>query len=240
MFNYLTKQVIDILLPPRCFVSGDFVDEVGTLSPSVWKELHFITKPFCTRCAHIFDYDVEGRDVCMSCTQNPPDFDQARAAIRYDAFSKKLVLKFKYADHTHSAKALGNWMVTAGRDLFEESDLLIPVPLHPLRLFQRRYNQATLLARQISRATHIKLENRILKRAVNTQSQGKKSTKDRQKNVKDAFVIDEKKKTALRDKTVILVDDVLTSGATMNECAKVLKKAGAKKVSVLCLARAQK
>lgn len=221
-------------------MSGDFVDEIGTLSPSIWKDLHFITDPYCKHCAHIFDYEIEGREICMTCTQTPPAFDQARAAVRYDAFSKKIVLRFKYADQIHSAKTLSRWMVTAGRDLFTDADLLIPVPLHRWRLFHRRYNQATLLANYISKETAIKLENHILKRAKNTDPQGKKSTKERHRNVANAFYIDEKKGLLLKDKHIILIDDVLTSGATMNECARILKKAGAAKVSVLCLARAQK
>ncbi len=239
-FRYLFERFIDILLPPRCFVSGEFVEKNGTISPDVWKNLHFITKPFCSQCAHIFEFDTGEGEICLSCQEKPPYFDAARAALKYDDYSKRIILSFKYADQIHSAKALGRWMVSCGGDLWSDTDLIVPVPLHRWRLLQRRYNQASLLAREISKQVEVLMSNSCLVRQKYTVSQGHKSSKERRLNVSGVFVVPEKKKAEINEKTILLVDDVLTSGATLNECARVLKEAGAKKVYVLCLARAQK
>jgi len=174
--------------------------------------------------------------ICGDCARQQPSWDRARSVLRYDRHSRRLVLMLKHADQTHLAGAFGRWMHRAGNDVLAGSDMLIPVPLHWTRLFGRRFNQAALLAKAIQRAGGPPLAADWLVRRRRTPSQGTLGPLARARNVRGAFAL--RRGRDVRGKRVVLIDDVLTTGATAEECARVLRRAGAEYVGVLVLARA--
>lgn len=233
----IALEALDTILPPRCVVTGDMVDRQGMISPDVWSKLSFIADPKCACCGFPFDFEVEEGSLCASCIDYPPKFETARAALKYDDISRDMVLGFKHGDKLHAAKAFVPWLKMAGADILADADMLIPVPLHHWRLVKRRYNQSAVIAHALSKETNIPVVVDGLQRTRATPPQGHLSSKERFKNVKHAFAVNEKHLEALRGKTVVLIDDVYTTGATVNECTKVLLKAGALRVHVLTLAR---
>ena len=174
--------------------------------------------------------------LCGGCARERPAWDQARAVLRYDKNSRRLVLGLKYGDRTHVAAAFGRWMHRNGGEVLAGADLLVPVPLHWTRLFQRRYNQAALLAQAVRAAGGPEVAADRLVRRRRTPTQGHLGPAARERNVRGAFAIRARRSVA--GKRVVIVDDVLTTGATVAECARVLKRAGATSVGVLTLARA--
>jgi len=230
---------MDFVLPPRCLVTGDVVESSGMLAPGAWAGLSFITQPYCETCGFPFDFAVPGVQICLGCQANPPLYDTARSALRYDDASRPLLLGFKHGDKTHGVVTFVPWLQRAGADALNRADYIIPVPLHPLRLLRRRYNQAALLARAIAaeQKDGARYAADILKRTRATPVQGHLKRAQRAANVKGAFAVPQKWRAAVRSKNIVLVDDVLTTGATVNACAKVLRKAGAARIDVLTLAR---
>jgi len=228
-------QVMDFLLPPLCLGCDCQVTQNQTLCAECWKALHFIAAPFCARCGAPFDLPVEEGTLCGACLSEEPVFTAARSAVLYDEASKPLILRFKHADRLHPAPALAQWIVRAGEAFWPEVDMIAPVPLHRWRLLKRRYNQSALLASAAAKITGKGVAVDLLVRHRPTDSQGHRNRKERHENVAGAFAVHEKYN--VQGKTIVLVDDVLTSGATVNECAKTLFKAGAKAVYVLTLAR---
>jgi ComF family protein len=231
------KKVVDVLLPPLCLLCDEPVGETGTVCPACWGRLRFISPPFCAGCGTPFDFPVDAGTLCASCLTDPPVFKGARAALIYDDASRALILGFKHGDKTYLSKALGTWMQRAGGDLIAGADALVPVPLHRRRLFHRRYNQAALLAQEIGRLSGKPVLFDALQRVRATPAQGHLTRAERRKNVKGAFRLDPAQKAAIEGKTILLIDDVMTTGATINECARVLIDAGAKNAFALSLAR---
>lgn len=232
------EQILDILLPHRCQQCGEIVQEAHALCPSCWPKMHFITPPFCACCGLPFPHDYAEADTqCARCLADPPPFAAARAALVYDDESKPLVLRFKHGDQLYLAPAFAQWMQRVANDWFKEEVILVPVPLHRWRIFQRRYNQAALLTRALSKLTGkiCALDGLIRHRA--TASQGAMNREQRLKNVTGAFRVDARWQDQIKDKTVILIDDVMTTGATAAVCSRTLLQAGAGQVKVLTLMR---
>lgn len=234
---------LDTILPPRCVVTGEMVDRQGMIAPRAWAELDFINDPMCCKCGVPFGFEVDGIEDedggshCLQCIDYPPPYDTARSAMKYNDQSRNIILGFKYADQTHSALAFVPWLKMAGAEMLKEADAIIPVPLHRWRLLKRRYNQSAIMAHFLSRETKIAVLYEGLVRTRATPTQSYLNFKDRRKNVKRAFAVNEKREGDIKGKTIILMDDVYTTGSTVKECAKALKKAGAAKVHVLTLAR---
>lgn len=176
--------------------------------------------------------------ICADCVARRPLYTRARAALIYDDASKSLLLGFKHADRLHSAKAFAAWMARAGADLLSEVDVLVPIPLHGRRLFLRRYNQAAVLALALRRLTGKPAALNALERRRATPPQGRLGREARRRNVAGAFAVTLAGRRAVDGRRVLLVDDVLTTGATAEACAKVLLAAGAAAVEVLTLAKA--
>lgn len=231
------RMVLDAILPPLCLGCNEIVAEPGSLCAACWQGFSFISAPHCTCCGVPFPEDLGGDALCVDCLKRPPRFRRARATLIYDGESRRLVLPFKHGDRTDMARAYGRWMAQAGAGLLAEAELVAPVPLHWRRLFTRRYNQALLLAKSLSRETGIALAPDLLRRRRWTGSQAGLKAKERRRNVRQAFEIHPRWTDALRGKSVLLVDDVLTTGATVEACAGVLQRAGARHVDVLTLAR---
>jgi ComF family protein len=233
----LANVVLDALLPPQCLGCGALAGAVGTLCPACWNSVSFVGAPRCYSCGLPFEFDVGGDAVCGACAAAPPDYRRARAAIVYDDASRRLVLAFKHGDRTDAAPAFGRWMVRAGTELLAEADVLVPVPLHWTRLFQRRYNQAALLAQSIAGISGVEVAPGLMRRRRRTPSQGRLKLAARRRNVRGAFQLGRAAAARVKDRRVLLIDDVMTSGATASACARVLVRAGARSVDVLTLAR---
>ena len=231
----LMHAVIDTLLPPRCMGTGEIVDRQGMISARFWPELSFIEKPCCQTCGLPFSFDTPEGTLCASCMESEPKFDLARAAVAYNDASRKLVLDFKYGDRLHAVHTFVPWMARCGAEIISQTDVVVPVPLHPRRLWMRRFNQSALLAAALARSCGKDYISDALLRLRATKQQKGLSRKERLQNVKNAFAVNEKRD--VRGKNVLLIDDVFTSGATLNECARALKKSGAEKVFVLTIAR---
>jgi ComF family protein len=174
---------------------------------------------------------------CGACLARPPAFARARAVFVYDAESRSILLDFKHGDRTDFAPALARWMARAGSELLADADLIAPVPLHPRRLWSRRFNQAALLALAIGRQTGVAVRPDLMRRRRNTPSQGRLSPAGRRRNVTGAFALAPGHRTRVMGKRVLLIDDVMTTGATAEACAKLLLRSGAQAVDLLALAR---
>ncbi len=235
------RRMLDAVLPPLCLGCNEIVETPGALCAACWQGFSFIAPPFCARCASPFAQDLGADALCAACLARPPRYRRARAALVYDTRSRRLVLPFKHGDRTDIARACGGWMARAGGDLLAEADLVAPVPLHWRRLFMRRYNQAQLLARIVVReapgGARLRLAPDLLRRRRWTGSQTGLRAEQRRGNVRQAFDIHPRWSAEVAGKAVLLVDDVLTTGATAEACARILQRGGARHVDVLTLAR---
>jgi len=233
------RSLLDVLLPPRCLSCDAPVEVPGQMCVDCFGQTDFITEPSCGRCgvpfpsAGTFAADL----LCPTCNEAPPAFRRARAALRYNAQGRRLILPFKHADRPEIAAALAPHMVRAGAALLREADVLVPVPLHRRRLFHRRYNQAALLTLALSRLTGVPASLDSLIRCHATAPLGDKSAAERGAAVQGAFAMRIGREARIATRHVVLVDDVMTSGSTANACARVLLAAGAASVDVLVAAR---
>jgi ComF family protein len=231
-----SRLALDIALPTLCVACREPVHGDGVCA-TCWAKLSFIAPPFCPRLGIPFIYDPGPGMLSMEAIADPPAYARARAAVRYDDVARTLVHALKYQDRTDLAPAMGRWMARAGRELLAEADVLVPVPLHWKRGWSRRYNQSGALARVIGRQTGVKLSSEALRRVRPTQQQIGLSRKERASNVQGAFKVAADRKADIQGRRVVLIDDVLTSGATVDACARALLRAKAASVDVLVFAR---
>ncbi len=234
----LFNKLLNILLPPICGICSKPVSETATLCADCFAQLNFITKPHCPVCGRPLAFNIMGECICAKCLLKRPIFLKARACVLYDEASKKILLPFKHGDRLDLAPLMVKLMKHAADELMPETDLIIAVPLHRWRLFKRKYNQSAILAYQLAKLYHKSYAACELKRIRSTPSQGHLSALERKKNVMNAFKVTRPKK--IKGKRILLVDDVLTTGATANECAKALLKAGATQVCLLTFAATNK
>ena len=233
----LGRLALDAVLPPRCLACGEIVAEQGQVCARCWLGIDFIAGPVCACCGLPFEVPMPADALCGGCLAQPPDFDRARAAMRYGDISKRLILRFKHGDKLESVPSFGRWLARAGATLAGEADLIAPVPLHRWRLFWRRYNQAAMLALALGRVAGRPVLPDLLQRRRATPSQGGLGRRARQLNVRGAFALRPAHGNRIAGRRVLLVDDVLTTGATVGACARALKRAGASGVDVITLAR---
>jgi ComF family protein len=230
------RVALDAVLPPLCASCRAPLADAGGLCPRCWARVSFIAPPYCERLGIPFVNDPGPGVLSMEAIADPPAYGRARAAARYDDVARDLVQRLKYGDRIDLATAMGRWMARAGRELLDDADALVPVPLHWRRLWGRRFNQAAALAKAAS-AGRIPVLTSALKRKRATTQQVGLSRSARAINVQGAFMVTEEGKAAIHGKQIVIVDDVLTSGATVDACARALLRAGARNVDVLVFAR---
>jgi ComF family protein len=233
------RSALDLALPPHCLACGEPVLALGEFCADCFRQTGFISEPCCIRCGVPFISLAQGGVdlLCPTCRTTPPTFDRARAALRYDAQARRLLLPLKYADRVEMTTLLVRQMARAGGALLRQADVLVPVPLHRRRLFMRRYNQAALLGHGLARGAHKRMLPDALVRTRPTANLGDKSARERASEVAGAFIVRPSRAATLVGRRVLLIDDVMTSGATANACALALMRAGAAGVDVLTAAR---
>lgn len=243
MARGMARRFMDMLFPPLCLGCATEVDAQGHLCPACWTALNFIEGSHCTGCGRPFEADLGPDMRCAPCLVRPPAFAATRAVLCYDDASRPLILALKHGDRHEAVPAFGRWLARAGRPLLAVPDLppqtlVAPVPLHRRRLWRRRYNQAALLGHAVATELGLPHMPDLLQRLRATPSQGGLSRKERRRNVRDAFAVRRSLAAEVQAAHVVLVDDVMTTGATLDACARALLAAGAARVSVLVLARA--
>lgn len=231
------RQMRDFLWPPRSLVSGARDAGGAPLSPEEFRSLAFITGPVCNRCGVPVATETPPETICAVCTARPPRWQRARAALIYDEYARRPVLDLKRAGRRDGLSLLAAWMGRAGEDLLAEAELIVPVPLHYSRLVMRGYNQSAWLAQALGRQAGVAVSVDALKRTRRTPSQAGLSGRARRRNVTGAFAVRRSWLKRVRGRHVLLVDDVLTSGATLSACTRALKRAGARQIDVIVLAR---
>ncbi|WP_294538473.1 ComF family protein [uncultured Rhodoblastus sp.] len=233
---------LNLLYPPVCLACRRAIGDHGGLCPDCWSAIRFIERPFCERLGTPFETDLaageSGRIVSAAAIADPPVFSRARAVARFeDGPAKVLVHRLKYGDRGELAEPMGRWMARAGAELLSEADLIVPVPLHRLRLARRRFNQSAALARTIAALSGAPQKADLLLRVKPTPPQVGLTRRLRAMNVQGAFFVLPERRVELAERRVVLVDDVMTSGATLNAAARVLLRAGARQVDALVFAR---
>ena len=227
--------LLDLLLPPRCPSCREIVRVDGSFCAACWNELRFLTPPWCAKCGAPFAHDLGAAVECGACLLKAPRYTTARSALAYDGAAKPVLLGFKHGDRQHLARLMAPQLARVGAEWLGSEALLVPVPVHPWRLWTRGFNQAALLARALARRTGTPLAVDALVRVRPTTSSRGMGRRARARNVKDAFRL--ARPDAVRGRTIVLIDDVLTTGATANARARVLLRGGATAVHVLTWAR---
>ncbi len=231
------QWVSNLLLPPRCVSCSAPLWGETQVCGACWRDLTFIDAPLCPVSGIPFPFDPGPGAVSGEVLAHPPAFGRARAALKYDGVCGRLVSRLKYGDRLEAVPLFAKWMVRAGRALLDEADLIVPVPLHRARLFQRRFNQSAELARGVSHLSRVPCAPDLLIRTRATRAQVGLSAAARRRNVSGAFALTPGNGEKVVGKHLLLIDDVLTTGATLEACAKRLGAEGALSVDVLTLAR---
>lgn len=213
------------------------VHQQGGLCPVCWTAIDFIERPFCELSGLPFAYDPGETMVRPEFVDEPPPYTRARSVMYYNEASARLVSRYKFADRMEAAPAFAHWMVRAGRELLDGANLVVPVPLHRKRLFLRRFNQSAELARRVAKLAHLPFVPELLIRVRATRPQIGLSGNARRRNVAGAFRLTDGAAALAAGKIVVLIDDVMTTGATVDACARALNAAGASEVRILSLAR---
>ena len=233
-----TAAIVDLVFPPSCLACRKAVAAHDALCPACWSALRFIERPFCERLGTPFAADLGDGLVSPEAIADPSVYGRARAVARYDdGPARRLVHRLKYGDRLELATAMGRWMARAGEDLLVEADLLVPVPLHPFKLAMRGFNQSALLAKAMSQASGVPVDVDALARVKATPPQVGLTRSQRALNVQGAFRVVEALAISICGRSVVLVDDVLTSGATINAASRALLRGGATRVDVVVFAR---
>ena len=232
----LGNLLLNTIFPSLCPLCQNIVEKEQTLCALCWDDIEFISDPSCIQCGLPLPASpIEEEIKCYDCLKNNHIFTESKSVFVYEAHSKKMILSLKHSYKFHYAPLLGKWMAESGKSLIEKSDVLIPIPLHWSRLLKRGFNQAALLAHHVGRAAKKPVLYNVLKRAKKTPTQDGLSRAERQKNMNDVFAV--KEKNVILNKNIMLIDDVMTTGATLDAAAQILVKNGAASVRTLTVGR---
>ena len=231
------RLIADTVLPPLCLSCRASVQGHGGVCAACWRSIDFIESPVCDRLGIPLPYPTDGTIVSAAALADPPVYARARAVARYDGTLRDLIHGLKYRDRHEGVSLFARWMVHAGADILREADMLVPVPLARMRLWERRFNQSALLSRAIARLQDIPDAPFVLERSRRTASQIGLTPDQRRRNVAGAFRVPDTKRADIASRNILLIDDVITTGATANACAKALLRAGAGRVDVIALGR---
>lgn len=228
----LGKLLLDFALPPRCAGCGEIIDDVGAFCPDCWGRMEWLGNGGCGCCG--LPLAGTEAETCGRCLADPPKLDRMRAAVAYDELPRSIALRLKYGRKVALARTMARYMAPL-RGTWSEDALVTPVPLHRWRLWSRGFNQSALIAQELGRAWQLSTDRSLLQRVKQTQPLKGMSHSQRRKAVAGAFALSRPER--VKDRTVILIDDVLTSGSTAEACAKALRRAGASRVELICWAR---
>ncbi|MDJ0613006.1 MAG: ComF family protein [Rhizobiaceae bacterium] len=234
-----SRLLADIVVPPTCLTCDAFVSEQGGCCATCWQQLRFVSKPFCPVLGTPHSVDLGENIHCAEALADPPPFTRLRSVVLYDKLARQLISSLKYGDRTDLGPWLAEWMRAAGNELIEDADLIVPVPLHNKRLLARRFNQSAELARPLAKLSDVPFKPKALVRKKHTQRQVGLTQSQRERNLSGAFIVPEEKKIEVAGKTVLLVDDVYTTGATAKAATRALLRSGADHVDVLVFAKVE-
>jgi ComF family protein len=237
LWRFSSRAILDAAYPPQCVACREITAEPATLCAACWREMPFITRPFCERLGTPFAVDIGGPLLSPAAIADPPVFGRARSVAHHRAAAQELVHKLKYGDRQELAIAMGGMMAAASAELLAEASVIVPVPLHWTRLWQRRFNQAAALAAVIGQRSGLPVEPSLLRRRKRTLRQVGLTRSQRQQNLQGAFIVPDEMKPSLKGQRVLLVDDVMTTSSTANAASRVLLRAGAASVDVVTFAR---
>lgn len=231
------RALVEIVYPPACIACGCGIGTPHGLCARCWAGLGFIERPFCERLGLPFAVDHGLSLVSPAALADPPVYARARAVARYEETARTLVHRLKYGDRLDTARALGTMLARAGGELARDCDAIVPIPLHRTRLWWRRFNQSMELARPLAEASGKPIEPDLLQRVKRTAQQTGLSKNQRGVNLQGAFRVPPEAKPRLEGRRILLVDDVITTGATANAAARALLRGGASAVDVVAFAR---
>jgi ComF family protein len=230
------RGAADLIMPPVCLYCRKPLAEHDCLCGTCWREVRFIRPPLCDRLGIPLPFDVGSPSISAAAAANPPDYDRARAVAHFDGVVRDLIHQLKYADSHIARRLFGRWLLEAGAELLADAELIVPVPLDRWRLIKRRFNQAAVLSRELNRLTGVAWDPLALMRTRRTVSQVGLTHDQRRRNVQGAFAVAAGRGSAIEGRSILLIDDVITTGATVGACARALRQAGAARVDVLALA----
>ncbi|MEM9279641.1 MAG: ComF family protein [Pseudomonadota bacterium] len=235
----ISRSISNVLVPNSCLLCDVHLARHGGCCPSCWSDLAFIQAPVCPVMGTPFSVDMGDNFLSAEAIANPPPFDRLRAVLSYDEQARRLVSLIKYSDRTDLVPWISKWMWVAGKQLIDDADVVLPVPLHPSRLRKRRFNQAGEMARCLGKIGNLEYNSGILHRRKATRQQVGLTEKEREKNVAGAFVVPEANRVHLKGKRVLLIDDVYTTGATVKAATRALKRGGASNIDVLVFSKVE-
>ena len=235
------QRAVSLIYPEQCALCPEIVDHAGGLCASCWAKTRFLTGLVCDICGcSLPGAEDEADAVCDECLSRPRPWRKGRAAISYQDAGRRFVLALKHGDRTDLTKPAANWILRAGHECLKPETVLVPVPVHWSRLLRRRYNQAAELARSIGQQTGHQVINDALVRTRRTPPQDGLTIEERYENLVGAFAINPRRRQELQNRHICLIDDVMTSGATLATTAKTILASDAGQLSVLVLARVEK
>lgn len=238
LVRWVLRGALDVVFPPSCIACRRSIDRAAGLCAACWRGMRFIERPYCERLGLPFPQDFGPGLLSPEALAHPPVCGRARAVAHYDdGPARRLVHALKYGDRLDLGRPMGAWMARAGAELLAEAEVIVPVPLHRMRLWRRQFNQAAVLAREVSRLSGVAWDPLALARVKPTASQVGMTRPQRVENVQGAFAVAPDRACAVAGRRVLLVDDVLTTGSTLNAAARALSRAGAASVDVLVFAR---
>lgn len=229
------RQIVDFALPPRCAGCGSVTASQGAFCFGCWSKLDLLGPPCCARCALPFDFAEDEEALCAGCMASPPDFDRLRAAVSYGELARNVALKLKYGRRPGIADTMAGLM-ERHLDAFDDP-ILCPVPLHRWRIWRRGYNQSALIASALAKRRRLELRQDLLLRVKATPPLKGMGPIERRRTVRGAFRLGDRHREEIKGRNILIVDDVFTSGATASACARILRRAGAGEIGVLCWAR---